>query len=139
MTKIFVDTSGWASFFDTDETFHQQTRAIYEEARKNGVRLVTTNYVIAELVALFTSPFRISRPRIIEYIQVIKRSPSVDLLHIDQSSDVQAWQLLTERPDKQWSLVDCSSFVVMSNEGISEALTTDHHFEQAKFIRLLKR
>lgn len=62
MRKIFVDTSGWATFFDTDESFHQQTREIYISARNNGTRLVTTNYVIAELVSLFTSPFRISRP-----------------------------------------------------------------------------
>ena len=72
MTKIFVDTSGWVNFFDTDEPFHSQTRAIYETARSNGTGLVTTNYVIAELVALFTSPFRISRPRIIEYIESSK-------------------------------------------------------------------
>ena len=138
MKKIFVDTSGWASFFDTDEPFHSLTRTIYENARNNGTRLVTTNYVVAELVSLFTSPFRLSRPRIIEYIDVIKRSPSVDLIHIDQDLDDQAWKLLTERNDKNWSLVDCSSFVVMENELITDSLTSDHHFEQAGFIRLLK-
>jgi predicted nucleic acid-binding protein len=37
-----------------------------------------------------------------------------------------------------WSLVDCASFVVMRQQGIVEALTTDHHFEQAGFVRLLK-
>lgn len=138
MNNIFVDTSGWASFFDTDEPFHPQTRVIYQNARSNRSRLVTTNYVITELVSLLTSPFRIPRPRIIEYIEVIKRSPSVDLLHIDDQLDSQAWKLLTERADKNWSLVDCSSFVIMQNERIAESLTTDHHFEQAGFVRLLK-
>ena len=42
------------------------------------------------------------------------------------------------RADKQWSLTDCISFIVMSEEGITEALTADHHFEQAGFIALLK-
>ena len=138
MSKIFVDTSGWANFFDTDEPFHQPTRTIYENARSNRTRLVTTNYVIAELVSLLTSPFCISRPRIIEYINVIKQSPSVDLIHINQEFDNQAWKLLNQRDDKKWSLVDCSSFVVMQLEGITESLTTDHHFEQAGFVRLLK-
>jgi predicted nucleic acid-binding protein len=43
-----------------------------------------------------------------------------------------------QRPDKEWSLTDCNSFVVMQHEGISEALTGDHHFEQAGFVALLK-
>ena len=42
------------------------------------------------------------------------------------------------RPDKEWSLVDCASFVVMQQRGLTEVLTTDHHFEQAGFVRLLK-
>jgi len=46
--------------------------------------------------------------------------------------------LFQRRPDKTWSLVDCASFVVMQKRGITEALTSDVHFEQAGFIRLLK-
>jgi predicted nucleic acid-binding protein len=45
---------------------------------------------------------------------------------------------LEARPDKAWSLVDCSSFAIMQQQNISHALTSDHHFEQAGFIRLLK-
>jgi uncharacterized protein len=48
------------------------------------------------------------------------------------------WQLLASRQDKAWSLVDCSSFVTMQQNKITEALTNDHHFEQTGFIRLLK-
>lgn len=46
--------------------------------------------------------------------------------------------LYPARPDKEWSLTDCTSFVVMQREGITEALTDDHHFEQAGFVALLK-
>jgi len=62
----------------------------------------------------------------------------VDIIHIDESLDSKAWDLLVNRTDKNWSLVDCSSFVIMQENNISEALTTDHHFEQAGFVRLLK-
>jgi predicted nucleic acid-binding protein len=46
--------------------------------------------------------------------------------------------LYRQRPDKDWSLTDCISFVVMRERGITEALTADHHFEQAGFVALLR-
>jgi hypothetical protein len=51
--------------------------------------------------------------------------------------DAKAWELLTQREDKEWSLVDCSSFIIMKQRRINEALTNDHHFEQAGLIKLL--
>ena len=47
-------------------------------------------------------------------------------------------RLYVARPDKDWSLTDCISFVVMRERGITEALTGDRHFEQAGFVALLK-
>ncbi len=47
------------------------------------------------------------------------------------------WQLYAARPDKNWSIVDCISFVLMQERGLTEALTADRHFEQAGFSKLL--
>ena len=138
MKHMFVDTSGWATLFDTDEPFHLEARTAVESAREKGTRLVTTNYVIAELVALMTSPFRVPRPQMIEYVNSLKTSASVDIININAGLDDQAWDLLSNRTDKKWSLVDCSSFVLMKERDITDALTNDHNFEQAGFVRLLK-
>jgi uncharacterized protein len=48
------------------------------------------------------------------------------------------FDLFNHRPDKDWSLTDCVSFVVMDDMGLREALSPDHHFEQAGFAILLK-
>jgi uncharacterized protein len=80
---------------------------------------------------------RLPRSKIIDYVDSLRQSAYIEVVHIDNALDDQAWQLLKARPDKEWSLVDCSSFVVMQTFGITEALTTDHHFEQAGFVRLL--
>ena len=138
MNRIFVDTSGWGNLVDTLQEFHAETKTIYLNAKQNGSRLVTTNYVITELVALLSSPLRIPRNKSIKFIESIKSSALVDIVHIDEDLDAKSWELLKNRADKNWSLVDCSSFVVMQENKILEALTTDHHFEQAGFIRLLK-
>ena len=138
MPGTFVDTAGWGHLVDPTQAFHMQAASLYRQARQQGSRLVTTNYILTELVALLTSPVRLPRPRVIEFISSLKASPYVDIIHVDAQLDSQAWDLLVERPDKEWSLVDCASFVVMRQAGIAEALTTDRHFEQAGFVRLLK-
>ena len=138
MPDLFADTSGWGHIVDPTQAFHARAANIYRAARKQNRRVITTNYILAELVALMSSPLRIPRPKAIEFIESLKTSPHIEVVHIDASLDDQAWQLLKNRQDKAWSLVDCASFVVMQQRGLIEALTTDHHFEQAGFVRLLK-
>jgi uncharacterized protein len=138
MSSLFADTSGWGCLVDPTQPHHTLAVELYRIARRQGRKVSTTNYVIAELVALLSSPLRIPRPSAIAFITALKTSPYVEVIHIDASLDTQAWELLSSREDKDWSLVDCSSFVLMQQQGITEALTTDRHFEQAGFIRLLK-
>lgn len=138
-SDLFVDTAGWGHLVDSTQKHHALATGIYRAARQQRRRLLTTNYVIAELVALLTEPLRVPRPRIIAFVNGLKTSPYVDVMHVDAMLDEQAWQLLTQRQDKEWSLVDCSSFAVMQQRGIIESPTTDRHFEQAGFVRLLKR
>jgi len=98
--------------------------------------LVTTNYIITELVALLSSRYHLPRQQVIMAINAIKMDASVEVVHIERAMDDEAWALLEARLDKEWSLVDASSFIVMKRFGMTEALTTDHHFTQAGFIRV---
>ncbi|MEL7070612.1 MAG: VapC toxin family PIN domain ribonuclease [Cyanobacteria bacterium J06634_6] len=138
MTSLFVDTSGWASVFIPTETHHAQATAYIHSAQKSRQILITTNYIISELVALLGSRYRVPRTKIFQYIDGIKNTPLTQVAHIATETDSEAWKLCKSRPDKAWSLVDSSSFIVMNRLSISAALTTDKHFEQAGFVRLLK-
>ncbi|MGK7927949.1 MAG: type II toxin-antitoxin system VapC family toxin [Spirulina sp.] len=138
MNALFVDTSGWGNLIDISQPFHQLSATSYRLARQQKKSIVTTNYIITELVALLTSPLRLPRHQIVEFINSLKTSPYLDIIHINQEQDRAAWTLLSNRLDKTWSLVDCSSFVIMQEFRITDVLTTDRHFEQAGFIRLLK-
>lgn len=137
MTIIFIDTAGWAALFVRTEPHHRQASALFRQWRAEGRRLLTTNYVLTELVALLTSPLRVPRPRQFRYVDSIRSAPYVEVAHVDAALDDAAWSLLKSRPDKGWSLVDAASFVVMQQRQVTEALTTDHHFEQAGMIALL--
>lgn len=123
---------------DPKQGHHSLALSIYKTHLQQGFKFVTTNYIVGELVALLTSPLRIPKPTIIAFVNSLKLSPDVLIIYVDATLDDQAWQLLTARQDKEWSLVDCASFIVMQQRRVAEALTTDHHFEQAGFIRLLK-
>lgn len=138
MPEIFVDSSGWGNLVDSSQAFHNTAATLYRAGKQQSKLFVTTNYILVEVVALLTSPLRISRPLIIAFVDSLKSARHVEIIHIDSSLDGDAWQFLRTRQDKDWSLVDCSSFVVMQRRGIQEALTSDHHFEQAGFVRLLK-
>ncbi len=138
MPGIFVDTAGWGHIFDDSQPFHSLAATIYRKAREQGREIITTNYIIAELLALFSRPLRIPRSKAIKLIDGIKTSPYIKIAHVDSKLDNKAWQLLKNYHDKEWSIVDCASFSLMKQLDIFEALTTDHHFEQAGFARLLK-
>ena len=137
--SLFVDTSGWAYLFDRHDPLHNEVRAVYQRAVGQRRHLVTTNYVIAELVPLLASRSRIPRKEIFRFIDALKSAPHIEIIHIDGFIDAKSWELLKSRVDKEWSLVDASSFVIMNMHGMSEALTTDHHFTQAGFVRLPAR
>lgn len=138
MNSLFADTSGWGCLADSNQKHHALAAMIYRKARQHQRLVITTNYILAELVALMHSPLHLPRSAMIAFLDGIKSSPYVDVIHVDQALDEKAWELMKQRPDKDWSLVDCASFVLMQQYGITEALTTDRHFEQAGFVRLLK-
>ena len=134
--SLFVDTSGWAYLVDRSTPLHNDVTQLYQKALTQQRLLVTTNYVLAELVALLTSRSRISRQQIVMFIDALKAAPHVEIIHIDTALDGESWKLLKARIDKEWSLVDASSFVIMKRYQMTEALTTDHHFTQAGFVKL---
>lgn len=84
--------------------------------------------------ALSKPPWRKAAVRLIESIRV---SPNIRIVEVDQDILDEAWDLYRDRADKEWSLTDCTSFVVMERSGVKEAFTSDHHFEQAGFRILL--
>ena len=136
MNEVFADTSVWASFFREQERHHTRAVALMTQWQEENRHVVTTNYVLGELIAL-CERLRVPRSRSVSYIHSIRAETWIEIVHIDEQLDVRAWELLENRLDKTWSLVDCASFVVMEQRGLTDALTTDHHFEQAGFVRLL--
>ncbi len=138
MNDIFVDTSGWACWLDRSLPYSVLSRRLADEVTGQGNLLITTSFIMVELTGLLTSPLRFPKPQQIQLMSALRSDATVEIVQVDQVLEAEAWDLWRSRGDKLWSLVDCVSFIIMQRRQLTQALSTDHHFEQAGFIRLLK-
>jgi uncharacterized protein len=135
MAVWFIDTGFAIALCVRRDKFHAIAAALASEIERTATQLVTTHAVVLEIGAA------LSKLDIRADSAVLMRSlltdPSVQVLPSDAVRMHKALTLFEQRPDKEWSLCDCTSFVVMQEMGITHALSTDHHFDQAGFAALL--
>ena len=98
--------------------------------------IVTTRWILAEVADGLSAPPL--RGTAAAFIRRLENNPFVRIIPVTEIQFTRGLDLYLGRPDKEWSLTDCISFVVMADEGLTEALTGDHHFEQAGFVALLR-
>jgi len=130
---MFIDTSGWFCIFDEQDFRHEAA----VDAYRSKDRRVTHSLVIAELVALCNSR-RKSRSAALKFIDYLLDDENIEVVWLDEGLMQRSLELLKNRLDKTWSLCDAASFLLMENQKLTEALTTDHHFDQAGYTRLLE-
>ena len=130
---LFADTFYFIALLSPSDDAHQ--RAHVASNQKN-VALVTTAWVLMELANRLSNHQH--RRAFLNTLALLKSDPHVTIIGPDQATFERGLELYANRSDKDWSLTDCISFVVMQERGITEALTGDQHFEQAGFVALLK-
>jgi predicted nucleic acid-binding protein len=133
MKPIFADTYFFLAIINPRDAGHQ--KAVAAAQGRTG-SLVTTAWVLTELADGLASTADRQLYQLI--LSDIQDDPSAAIVPASQELLDRGQALYFARPDKQWSLTDCISFVVMEEQHIIEALTADHHFEQAGFVALLK-
>jgi uncharacterized protein len=133
MKAVFADSYYFFALVNKNEAQHSRAR---EFAATFGGQFVTTGFVLIELADGLTRP---SERNIFGGVyDSLVRNPAVQIIGCSDDWLSDGLSLYRSRLDKAWSLTDCISFVVMQRQGITEALTGDHHLEQAGFVALLK-
>jgi predicted nucleic acid-binding protein len=132
---VFVDTAYLLALSNLRDQWRPQ--AEHWEWRMSASRrpLVSTAYVLTEVADALASPR--TRQLATSLIHVLLNSPLVEVIPASSTLLQAALVLYAQRPDKYWSLTDCTSFVAMGQRGMGEALTADQHFRQAGFRALL--
>lgn len=136
MKKVFVDTSAWIALLNEDDFWYEKAHEVRLELIKQNYHLVTSNFILLELADALCSVS--SRQNTVKFICDLGLVKSLKIVALNDELFFAGMTLYQSRDDKDWGLTDCISFVIMQREGITEALTTDKHFEQAGFTRLIK-
>jgi len=133
MRSVFADTSYYAALFSSRDVAHD---AADRWSREFFGCMVTTEFVLVELGnGVRGVPARETFAEFVSQLHVL-----LNTIVVPASSGLfrAGMELFARRLDKDWSVTDCISFVVMKQRGLTEALTADHHFEQAGFKALLR-
>ena len=126
MKPVFADTFYFIALLEERDQYHQRVRAY---AASLLAPVVTTRWVLVETAnALSSSSNRVA---VGVFLKATETSPRIRLVGSSDELYARGLDLYCRRPDKAWSLTDCISILVMVNEGLTEALTRDRHFEQA--------
>jgi uncharacterized protein len=129
----FADTFALIAWLNARDESHERVTKYLESFTG---RLVTTEWVLMELADALCAPS--ARATTIAFLKAVRADPFFEVVAYAPVVYQAGFQLFESRQDKGWSLTDCISFSVMKEQGIMEALTADHDFEQAGFRAVFK-
>ena len=133
MPFVFADTSYWQGRYFPQDQWHQAALAA-ERRLGHQVHLLTTKEVLTEFLA-WTAGNQRTRRVAIETMEEIQNNTKIRILSQSAETFAKGFELYRNRMDKGYSLVDC-----ISNYGITQVLTSDHHFEQeGRYTALMRR
>ncbi len=133
MNPSFADTFYFLAMLNPHDSAHNHVVAV---SRKLHPPIVTTAWVLTEVADALAQPS--NRGLFLQLLKQMESEPGNKVVPVSESLYAAGLDLYAARSDKAWGLTDCISFVVMREQGITEALTRDRHFEQAGFVALLK-
>lgn len=132
--RLFLDTVFIQALLNKRDQYHGIARAFVPRVRAAAAVWVTE----AVLVEVGNALGALNRPAAVQFIQQCYYTANLQVVMVNTQLLTRALQLYNERPDKTWGLTDCISFVVMWEQGLTDAVTADVHFVQAGFRALLR-
>jgi predicted nucleic acid-binding protein len=136
MRAVFADTSYWIALLSSEDSLHKKARALSESL--GTVRVITSEMVLTEFLNDSSDSGAVLRRTAALMIRGLRRRAEILIVPQTSIQFQEALALYEQRDDKRWSLTDCASFQIMRRDRMTQALTYDHHFEQAGFQALLR-
>ncbi len=135
MRTVFADANYWIGLFNPKDQLHDA--AMVASGTLTRTRLVTSEMVLVEVLNGLAE-YPPLRGQVVLAVDAIMVDPNTEVVPQSALLFRDALAYFRQHQDKEWGLTDCSSFVIMRQRGLHEALTHDHHFEQAGYTALLR-
>lgn len=135
MSAVFADTSYWFAIMNPTDQWHEA--AVRAQAIIGDRRIVTTEMVLTELLNSVSRLGAQRRATVSVMVRRLYANPRVTVVRQTSARFEAALAYYEERPDKRWGHTDCASFLVMHENGITQALTSDRDFAQSGFTVLM--
>ena len=135
--RLFLDSAYAIALAAPADEHHQTARSLANEVLGSRIGIITTREVMFEVANALCKPRY--RSAAVATLKAFETDPLIEIVERTAELYRAAFDLFERRMDKEWSLTDCLSFVVMHQNGLTEALTSDEHFEQAGFKALLRQ
>ncbi len=136
MEEVFADTGYWVAMQYAMDPLHQKARLVTQLL--DSYRIVTSELVLVEFLNHVSKLGEYDRGQGVVALENIRSNPNMEIVPLTSQLFWDAVRLYSQRLDKQWSIVDCSSFLIMNNRGIQDVLAYDRDFRQAGFTALLR-
>jgi predicted nucleic acid-binding protein len=130
MDTVFIE-----ALLNRRNQYHEQAVSLWPFVRGAGEVWLTE----AILTEVGNGMSALDRTIAVQFLRQCYRAANLRVVPIDTPLFHRGLERYAARPDKQWGLTDCISFVVMQEQSLTEALMADHHFAQAGFQTLMER
>ncbi len=132
MKAVFADTSYYIALLNPKDINHLKAKTFAGEYKGD---FITSAWVITELANNLCRG--LNRTLFVSIYKTLQNSNRVTIIPLSSQLLEEGLDLYSQRMDKDWSLTDCISFIIMRQQNLNEAAATDRHFEQAGFTRLI--
>lgn len=132
MSAPFADTFFFLALLSEGDPAHPKA----VEALQSFPQIVTSEFILLELGNACARAE--DHADFLALVEGMRASSRITVIPLGPELLNRGLALMARRPDKNWSLTDCISFVLMEERDLKEALTGDQHFEQAGFTALLR-
>jgi predicted nucleic acid-binding protein len=123
--KIFLDTGAFLALADEDDDHHTAAKSIYVELLQSRAQLLTSNFVLSETYTLIRS--KVSHHAAVEFMKGFDQT-GIRVVRVSEANEQTAKMIFIRYDDKDFSFVDCTSFVLIDHHRLDQAFAFDSHF-----------